>query len=97
MKVYVDTLMVCLQSKQWPWPKSCHMFIDPNTPDRVLHDFAAKLGLKRSWYQTSSRLPHYDLNASKRRQAVEMGAVECTPREMVAVMREHQSQRKDTP
>ena len=31
------------------------------TCERDLHDFAAKLGLKRAWYQQHPWHPHYDL------------------------------------
>ena len=41
-----------------------------------LHAFAAKLGLKRAWFQDDPRLPHYDLSPGRRRAAVALGAFE---------------------
>lgn len=72
MTVYVDEL------RQWPTrircfkPGSCHLMAD--TLDE-LHAFAARLGLKRAWFQDHRLHPHYDLTASKRARALELGAV----------------------
>lgn len=83
MPVYVDAL------RDWGWKlgPSCHLMADSA---EELHAFAARLGLRRSWFQTSSSAPHYDLVASKRKLAVELGAVEWTDREMVAHMKRWQ-------
>ena len=43
-----------------------------------LHAFARKIGLRREWFQNKPRLPHYDLNKSRREAAVRLGAVETT-------------------
>jgi len=41
-----------------------------------LHTMAAKIGLKRSWFQHKSNgTPHYDLTLAKRRLAIEKGAI----------------------
>jgi len=85
MSVYVDELFKCGGiSPKWPYDEACHM-----TADSVdeLHAFAAKLGLKREWFQQGRILPHYDLTRKKRAQAVRLGAVEVTGREMVQLMR----------
>ena len=50
----------------------CHMLSD-NIEE--LHEFASKLGLKRSWFQNGSA-PHYDLSKEKRAQALKLGAIE---------------------
>ncbi len=71
MTVRVDELVL--------WPTrircfangSCHLMAD--TEDE-LHAFAARLGLRRAWFQPLSS-PHYDLTASKRARALELGAV----------------------
>lgn len=64
----------------WPGNKakcfedgSCHLTVDDG--DLVaLHAFAAKLGLKREWFQDHRFAPHYDLTASKRELALKLGA-----------------------
>jgi len=40
-----------------------------------LHDFAARLGLRRSWFQ-SRNYPHYDVTISVRQRALRMGAID---------------------
>ena len=79
MTVYVDKLVPCRPTANWPFSFSCHMIAD-NTIE--LHAMARKIGLKRSWYQCGSILPHYDLTATKRRQAILMGAVSIDKREV---------------
>jgi len=75
MGVYVDPLVMCPRSKRWPWPESCHLLAD--TP-KELHAFAARIGLRHSWYQglPHHSIPHYDLTAGVRARAVAAGAVE---------------------
>jgi len=58
----------------------CHLVADTSNE---LHAFAERLGLKRAWYRNG----HYNLTPSKRAQAVAAGAVECSPRELVKVLR----------
>lgn len=98
MTVYVDEQQV------WPnaWGPfkagSCHLAAD--TLDE-LHAFAARLGMKRSWFQPGrGRHPHYDLVRSRRDLAVALGAKEVTGREMVLIwraQREAATQRADPP
>jgi hypothetical protein len=40
----------------------------------VLHDFAARLGLRRAWFQDRPRFPHYDVNKTMHARAVGYGA-----------------------
>lgn len=51
-----------------------------------LHAFAARIGLKREWFQTDLE-PHYDLTASKRKLAVQRGAVELEDRPFHDILR----------
>jgi hypothetical protein len=51
---------------------ACHLTIT-GEPLENLHRFAAKLGLKRVWFQTGST-PHYDLTVQRRRKALQLGA-----------------------
>jgi len=67
--VYVDDAVYLWCGVYW-----CHMFADDVDE---LHEFVKRLGLKRSWFQNDERLPHYDVTANKRREAVQrLGAVE---------------------
>lgn len=79
--VYVDDLqtwpagMVAPRARRFglTW---CHLTADC---DDELHAFAARLGLRRSYFQPQSR-PHYDLIPAKRRAAVDLGAEEISRR-----------------
>lgn len=56
----------------------CHMMAtDPNE----LHAMARRIGVSRRWFQED----HYDICLSKRKKAVEAGAVEITQRQMVGI------------
>jgi hypothetical protein len=67
VSVYVDDPVYLWRNLYW-----CHMFADDVDE---LHEFAQRLGLKRSWFQDDERLPHYDVTENKRRTAVRLGAV----------------------
>ncbi|WP_296276992.1 DUF4031 domain-containing protein [Pseudomonas sp. UBA7530] len=67
MAVYVDSEEIPWRGKLW-----CHLVAD--TLDE-LHDFAARLGLRRSWFQ-SRNYPHYDVTISVRQRALSMGAID---------------------
>lgn len=66
------------------------------TADTVeeLHEFAARIGLKRSWAQLPPEhwIPHYDVSDGKRLQAIRAGAVEEDWRSSRAIER-HRAQR----
>jgi len=52
----------------------CHLF-DDQLDREALHAFAARIGLKRCWFQVRrGGLPHYDLTGSKIAAAIEAGA-----------------------
>jgi len=80
MTIYVDELQN-YGNKGW-WS---HMWSD--TLDTVeLHEFANSLKLKPEWFQVSHgdfvrEFPHYDLRESKRKIALEKGAVEMSLRQ----------------
>jgi len=80
MAVYVDEL----HNFGWRLGPSCHLTADTN---EELHAFAARIGLKRSWFQKSTSGPHYDLTVGKRVQAVAAGALEITDKEAVEKMK----------
>ena len=52
-----------------PYRKWCHMATDG--PLEELHAMAARLGLRREWFQDKPRSPHYDLVPSKRTLALQ--------------------------
>ena len=74
--ICVDELKPCRFRR---WRQSCHLF-DYADGEFVrewgLHEFAAAIGLKRSWFQGRPFFPHYDLTATKRAVAVKAGAKE---------------------
>jgi hypothetical protein len=80
--VYVDTMRPCTPNPKWPYRESCHLFCDG--PFEELHTLAEEIGLKREWFQSDHPRPdlwHYDCHISKRRLAVQHGAVEITGRQ----------------
>ena len=80
--IYVDPLAMhgwCLRGQI---VKSSHLFDDGNLEE--LHQFAQRLGLKRTWFQPSST-PHYDLTASIRAKAIALGAQEVDRRQAVTI------------
>jgi hypothetical protein len=84
VSVYVDSMMACVPNPRWRWTEACHLVAD-TLPE--LHAFAARLGLKREWFQDhAGRVPHYDLTAGKRAAAVGMGALEADRRRFVEIM-----------
>jgi Protein of unknown function (DUF4031) len=79
MAVYVDEAVWQRRGRRF-----CHLVAD--SPEE-LEDFAARLGLRRAWLQTKPGRPwkdHYDLPAWARAEAVRLGALELTMREMGA-------------
>ena len=97
MTVYVDDSRIPARVGRHDTRWS-HLFAD--TEDE-LHAFAARLGLRRSWFQDPVKVGkpfkarpgsraaqnwHYDVTESKRRQAVSMGAVEVSWRDAVAII-----------
>lgn len=91
MTVYIDDSFIPARVGRLT-SKWCHLFADTQ---EELHEFAQKLGLRRSWFQPGrplangkpSHLWHYDVTEGKRAQAVRMGAREVTWRESVQIMR----------
>ena len=67
----------------WPWRgrKWAHLVSDESHDE--LHDFAVELGIRRVSFQGD----HYDVDESTRRVAIEAGAVETDPRDLVRALR----------
>jgi hypothetical protein len=76
MTVYVDDAFCSDDPDAWGrWTGGGHMQAD--TPDE-LHAFAARLGLRREWFQSRPGRPerdHYDLTGARRDQAIRLGAI----------------------
>lgn len=86
MSVYVDEIRT-YRTGRW-----CHMTADT---EPELHVMAARIGLKRAWFQDTS-IPHYDLRPSKRELAVQHGAREETWRESgQRIMRQRRSENQE--
>lgn len=56
-----------LRYKRWS-----HMVSTVNADE--LHMFAARIGLKRGWFQSSASFDHYDVTPPKRAAALQLGA-----------------------
>lgn len=78
MTVYVDTAR-----NKYKRMVMCHLLADTL---EELHTFAARLGMKREWFQPVST-PHYDLSLSRRALALKYGAVEIDERKVVEIIR----------
>lgn len=47
-----------------------------------LHTFAARIGIKREWFQDKGSTAHYDLMTAMRSKAVQAGAVEISKQQL---------------
>jgi hypothetical protein len=72
MAVYVDRLMHHGWRLRGRLVKSCHLMADS---EEELHNFARRIGLRRSWAHQGSVL-HYDLTSRRRADAIRAGAKE---------------------
>ena len=77
MTVYVDDMAISKSGKLW-----FHLMSDED--GREIHVFAARLGLKRSWFQED----HYDIVEKKREHAIELGAIPVKPQKLVEIRRQ---------
>jgi len=67
MAVYVDDAVTLWRGHRW-----AHLMADSLDE---LHDFAARLGLRREKFQDKTSGAHYDVPASVREDALRLGAV----------------------
>jgi Protein of unknown function (DUF4031) len=86
VSVYVDTMRAKFRAGMI----MCHMVADTLTE---LHEMALQVGLRREWFQDwpEASFPHYDITLSKRKLALEFGAVEVDRHQLVAVMRRYRT------
>jgi hypothetical protein len=88
LSVYVDSLM----DWGWKYGKSCHLIADTT---EELHTFALSIGMKKEWFMKSkNNMPHYDLTAKRRADAVSKGAIPIDKYQFVKMMQEHRSQKQ---
>ena len=85
MGVRVDELRVYPGARGIFSRGSCHLFADS---DEELHEFAAKIGMKREWFQPHRVANHYDLTPARRKMAVKLGVTETTARTEILRRRE---------
>jgi hypothetical protein len=81
MTIYVDDmrLKATVGSLTARWS---HLMAGPGDDVAELHAFAARIGLRRSWFQGPPKHhPHYDVTDTKRQQAIREGAKPITWRE----------------
>ena len=79
MAVYVDNERIKWRGKLW-----CHLVADTL---EELHTFAARIGLRRSWFQDHASFPHYDVTTDVRERALLAGAVASRKTEMLIAAR----------
>lgn len=90
MSVYVDDMQAGFGRMIM-----CHMVADT---DEELHAMAAKLGMKRSWFQHKPAMPehdHYDVAKVKRALAVSLGAIEIDRKKLAEIIRKKREQNKN--
>ena len=87
MALYVDAAIWERHERLW-----CHLLGDD---EDELHAFAAAIGCRRGRYQSRPARPwvdHYDIDEARRREAVAMGAIEITRRELVELIARKRAQ-----
>jgi len=84
--VYVDNL------RNYGWvvhgevTPSCHMFTDEIDLSE-LHAIAARIGMRREWFQDKAAAPHYDLRPDFRDAAIRAGAISVDRRRAAFIWR----------
>jgi hypothetical protein len=68
---------------------SCHLMVNGYGDHHLdaLHKFAARIGLRRQYFQPHKLAPHYDLTIGKRARAVAAGATEVSTLALLEEMR----------
>lgn len=80
MTVYVDQANHCYRRMIM-----CHMLADT---DEELHEMADAIGVARKWHQKAGTVQsHYDICRAKKEQAVKLGAVQITRREVAELLK----------
>lgn len=85
--MFVDPLKpgeVSLAGKPVP---VCHLYTLPGWEDD-LRDFAGRIGLLASWFQTNTAVPHFLLTFAMRQRALSAGAVAVDDQQFMATIRQ---------
>jgi hypothetical protein len=82
--VYVDREEIHWKGRVW-----CHLVADSLDE---LHSFAARLGLKKGWFQSESFYPHYDVTLTMRARAIRLGALSAGRREVIGCCKQMRRQ-----
>ncbi len=82
--------MVIVDRARWPHRGLLWAHMVSDTSHDELHEFAARLGIPRRAFQGD----HYDIPAHLREEAIDLGAVPVTSREIVLRLREAGLRRK---
>ena len=87
MSIYVDDLRLAASvgrlSARWS-----HLYADD---EAELHEFAARIGMRRAWFQDHPSLPHYDLTETRRAAAIDAGAIAVGFRHTAVFIRERRA------
>ena len=75
--------MIVIDRPVWWWRGRRWAHLASDTAFDELHDFAARLGLRREWFQGD----HYDLPEHRWDEAVALGATPIDSRELVQRLR----------
>lgn len=79
MSVYIDNMEKPYKSRTGRIYKLNHMIADT---DDELFEMAKKIGLKMDWFQPKS-FPHFDVTIVKKKEAIKLGAIAVTTRELI--------------
>lgn len=80
MAVYVDCAGVLKNGRRWH-----HLTADSL---EELHAIAARIGLRRSWFDRKAKYPHYDVTDLQREEAIRHGANAVSSKEIIRVARQ---------
>ena len=93
MAVYLDKSRNSLRVDGYRPMVTCHMIADGV---EELIDFAKRLGMSPSWFQPWSH-PHFDVNLTRQKVAVQLGAIVLERKPFVLKMREYRTRVMNDP
>lgn len=74
--------MIFLDRFVWKGVTYGHLFSDTSLEE--LHTFAERIGLRREWFQSNKKAPHYDVIGTKTHsRALAAGAVSCMRKDVL--------------